>query len=421
MNLFCVGLSHHTANVETREHFPAAGKQTPCCAVRDAREALLLTTCNRVEVPCRRRKAYGDGRNRTLPFAARSTSRRGTLPCFTAMKTPIAPNIFSACASGLDSMVVGETGVLGQGEKDLRSRRASTGGPGPYLHRLFQRAFRAAKQVRTHTDITRGSVSVGSVAVDLAAKIFGRRIGKVLVLGAGREQRADCACARLPWRDRFPGISNRSLERATNWSRWSAASPFHSSVAGPVPHMIDILITSTASSSPLLTREFPGYLRDRIDRPLFIIDIAVPRNARRERKRNGRCLPYDIDSLQAVAEQTLALRGNKSRRRRKSRGPRGKFSGDNRARTTVAGAKHGASANRREFRFALRNVSDKLVLGTRGSELARTQARMVESALREKWSELTIETKIIQTRGDQQRGDFGIVDVPGWAEGIVHW
>ncbi len=88
-------------------------------------------------------------------------------------------------ASGLDSMVVGETEVLGQAKQAYAEARES-GGAGPLLHRLFQRAFRVAKQVRTHTDITRGAVSVGSVAVELAVKIFGELRGrKVLLLGAG--------------------------------------------------------------------------------------------------------------------------------------------------------------------------------------------------------------------------------------------
>src|SRR5205807_5829710 len=117
-------------------------------------------------------------------------------------------------ASGLDSMVVGETEILGQAKKTYESARQS-GAAGPCLHRLFQRAFRVAKQVRTHTDITRGAVSVGSVAVDLAQRIFGK-LGdcKVLVLGAG-ETSERTARALISRGARDLRVSNRSIDRAS--------------------------------------------------------------------------------------------------------------------------------------------------------------------------------------------------------------
>src|SRR6185437_9435078 len=116
-------------------------------------------------------------------------------------------------ASGLDSMVIGETEILGQAKKAYEAARAS-GAAGRYLHRLFQRAFRVAKQVRTHTDIARGAVSVGSVAVDLAQKIFGD-LGncKVLVLGAG-ETSEKTARALISRGVTDLRVSNRSTDRA---------------------------------------------------------------------------------------------------------------------------------------------------------------------------------------------------------------
>src|SRR6202040_2930557 len=116
-------------------------------------------------------------------------------------------------ASGLDSMVVGETEILGQAKKAYESARRS-GAAGPYLHRLFQRAFRVAKQVRSRTEITRGAVSVGSVAVDLAQKIFGNLAGrKVLVLGAGETSERTARALVSRGVDDLR-VSNRSLERA---------------------------------------------------------------------------------------------------------------------------------------------------------------------------------------------------------------
>ena len=166
MNLFCVGLSHHTANVETRERF--AGDAETECVLRDSgcAEALFLPTCNRVEV-------YGTAERRvSTEEIARCLSRNidkdlsheETAAFYRFEDIKCVRHLFRV-ASGIDSMVVGETEVFGQVKKAYESAR-NAGAAGPTLHRLFQRAFRAAKQVRTHTDITRGAVSVGSVAVN---------------------------------------------------------------------------------------------------------------------------------------------------------------------------------------------------------------------------------------------------------------
>jgi glutamyl-tRNA reductase len=174
---------------------------------------------------------------------------------------------------------------------------------------LFQRAFRVAKQVRTHTDITRGSVSVGSVAVDLAQRIFGQlRNCKVLVLGAGEtsERTARALVSRGVTDLR---VSNRSSDRAEELARLVGGQATRFDEWASQCREIDILITSTSSETPLVTSEnLSAMLRNRIDRPLFIIDIAVPRDVDpRVNEMEGVYL-YDIDSLQSVAEQSLALR-----------------------------------------------------------------------------------------------------------------
>jgi glutamyl-tRNA reductase len=314
MNLFCVGLSHHTANVETRERF--AGHAETDCILRSegCAEALLLTTCNRVEV-------YGASEKRisTDEIARCLMSGAGSLSAATDGHHNQAPPFYryegAKCvqhlfrvASGLDSMVVGETEILGQTKKAYERARAS-GAAGPYLHRLFQHAFRVAKQVRTHTEITRGSVSVGSVAVDLAQRIFGRLNNcKVLVLGAG-ETSERTARALVSRGVNDLRVSNRSIDRAYELARivGGRAIPFDE-----WPEQcrdIDILITSTSSETPLLTpANLAPMLRNRIDRPLFIIDIAVPRDVDPKVNELDGVYLYDIDSLQSVAEQSLALR-----------------------------------------------------------------------------------------------------------------
>jgi glutamyl-tRNA reductase len=206
-------------------------------------------------------------------------------------------------------MVVGESEILGQAKRAYESARQS-GAVGPYLHRLFQRAFRVAKQVRTHTEIARGAVSVGSVAVDLAQRIFGKLTNcKVLVLGAGEtsERTARALVSRSVSDIR---VSNRSADRANELAQavgGCAVVPFNEWMVQC--REIDILITSTASEMPLLTPDkLAPMLRGRVDRPLFIVDIAVPRDVDPSVNEMDGVYLYDIDSIRSVAEQSLALR-----------------------------------------------------------------------------------------------------------------
>jgi glutamyl-tRNA reductase len=174
---------------------------------------------------------------------------------------------------------------------------------------LFQRAFRVAKQVRTHTDIARGAVSVGSVAVDLAQRIFGKLSDcKVLVLGAG-ETSERTARALISRGVSDLRVSNRSTDRAVELAQAVGGRAVSFDEWTPQLREIDILITSTASETPLLTPEkLAPMLRERVDRPLFIIDIAVPRDVDPSVNEMEGVYLYDIDSLQSVAEQSLALR-----------------------------------------------------------------------------------------------------------------
>jgi glutamyl-tRNA reductase len=308
MNLLCVGLSYHTADVATLERF--GGNAEIDCLLRSSgcAEALVLATCNRVEV-----YAASESRVSTLDIA-RCLDRKidgRTSPesaLFYRYEDAQCVRHLFRVACGIDSMVVGETEILGQAKKAYEAARSS-GAAGPHLHRLFQRAFRVAKQVRTHTDITRGAVSVGSVAVDLAQKIFGDlRNCKVLVLGAGEtsEKTARALVSRgVP----DLRVSNRSGERAENLAQLTAARVVPFETWPNECREIDILITSTSSELPLLSREkLAPTVRERIDRPLFIIDIAVPRNVDAGVNDLEGVYLYDIDSLQSIAEQSLAMR-----------------------------------------------------------------------------------------------------------------
>jgi glutamyl-tRNA reductase len=308
MNLFCVGLSHRTANVEMRERYARnSGIGRALREKGDCTEALLLSTCNRVEV-------YGVSEH---PIENATIARHLLATAIEADEEhaafyrhegdDCAQHLFRV-ACGLDSMVLGETEVLGQAKQAYESAR-ETGGAGPLLHRLFQRAFRVAKQVRTHTQITRGAVSVGSVAVDLAGKIFGDlKNRKVLIVGAG-ETSERTARALLSRGVSDLRVTNRSGDRAENLAAAVNGRAIPFAKWETQCREVDILISSTAADEPLLTREkLAPILSDRWDRPLFIIDIAVPRDVAPEVNEMEGVFLYDIDSLRSIAEQSLAQR-----------------------------------------------------------------------------------------------------------------
>ena len=306
MNFFCVGISHHTASVETRERYAGRATEQELLASGAWKEALVLSTCNRVEI-------YGSSEGpvateEIIPALWQSNADLDDNEVLYRYDGENCAQHLFRVVAGLDSMVIGETEILGQAKKAYEAARSS-GSAGPLLHRLFQRAFRVAKQVRTSTDITRGAVSVGSVAVDLAVKIFGDlRECSVLVLGAGEtsERTARALNSRGVTDIR---VSNRSFERAQNLAELvhGRAVPFDNWTEQC--REIDILISSTSAEEPVVTPErLSPMLRSRPDRPLFIIDIAVPRDVAPEVNEMDGVYLYDIDALQSIAEQSLAMR-----------------------------------------------------------------------------------------------------------------
>lgn len=309
MNLFCVGISHHTANVETRERF--VGHAAIDRRLREevgCSEALLLTTCNRVEVYAASEQQIPTGRIAQCLLATGMTPLENEFEVFYRHEAQQCVQHLFRVTSGLDSMVIGETEILGQAKKAYAAARES-GAAGPFLHRLFQRAFRVAKQVRSRTEITRGAVSVGSVAVDLAEQIFGHfESRKVLLLGAGEaSERTARALTKRGVRD--IRVVNRSADRAEALAALIGGRAVAMEDWEMHCREVDILISSTAAPTPFVTRaNLAPLLCDRLDRPLFIIDIAVPRDVAPEVNEMEGVFLYDIDSLQSIAQQSLALR-----------------------------------------------------------------------------------------------------------------
>lgn len=313
MNIICLGLSHHTASVELREKFAVADADLTQAAERlgsmeGIRESVIVSTCNRMEL-------YAATNDVRLGFEAldrflgrRASEHHYDPNVFYQYDTPQSIRHLFRVVSGLDSMVLGETEILGQVKKAY-SAASANGRTARHLNKLFQRAFNVAKEVRTQTNITRGPVSVGSATVDLAEKIFGRLAAcKVMILGAG--ETSEMTLRTLFSRGvRNILVSNRSHERAVKLAAemGGEAVPFGEWEA-PLRD-IDILIGSTAAPYPVLTREnLAPVMGRRKNRPLFVIDLAVPRDVDPAVNKLEGVYLYDIDSLQAIAKQSMEVR-----------------------------------------------------------------------------------------------------------------
>jgi glutamyl-tRNA reductase len=311
MEILCLGLSHHTAPIELREKFAIPDGQLAEAAgelahARGVDEAVIVSTCNRVEF-------YVAAEDAAQGFAAVSefVAARAGVPegeTFFQHLSPRAVRHLFRVVCGLESMVLGETEILGQVKKAYAAA-AQGGATSRHLNKLFQRAFNVAKEVRTHTAITRGSVSVGSVAVDLAEKIFGKLAHcHVMILGAGEtgEMTAGALKARGV---RSIFVANRSFDRAAALAESMGGRAIHFDEWPREFHDIDILIGSTSAPHHVLTKQqLAPIMRTRPDRPLFCIDLAVPRDIEPAVNDLDGVYVYDIDSLQRIADDSMAVR-----------------------------------------------------------------------------------------------------------------
>jgi glutamyl-tRNA reductase len=312
--LVVLGLSHHSSPVSVRERFAFPEARVPAAlqSLRDsgvADEAVILSTCNRVEI-------YAV--TQLEPPKAFAALREFLVTCHD-YRDPLTDEIYNLTepqslyhlfkvACGLDSMVLGETEVLGQLKKayDLALRNGHTGGR---LNKAFQRAFNVAKHIRTETNIQRGSVSVGSVAVELAEKIFSRLSDRdVMIIGAG-DTSEKTARALLSRGARSILVSNRSHEKAVALAAQlgGRAVPF-SGWADEFAN-IDIVVSSTSAPDYILDRvKLAPLMKLRRNRPLLLIDIAVPRDIEPEVNFLEDVYLYNIDDLQAIANDYLKQR-----------------------------------------------------------------------------------------------------------------
>jgi glutamyl-tRNA reductase len=312
--LFVAGMNHRTAPVAVREQLALEEEKVREILADLAgrgllEEIMILSTCNRVEV-------YGvaavPGEARSLAFgrlgSQRGLSWRDLEPLlYTVTGEEAALHAFRVAAS-LDSMVLGEPQILGQ-VKDAFALAQSAGTAGPVLHALMSQAFSAAKRVRSKTEVGRLAVSIAYAAVELARKIFEGLEGKsVLLVGAG--EMSELAARHLIDDGALPVyVANRTWSRAQDLARGLGGVPVPYDQIEATLALVDIVITSTAAPEPIVTAaQVRAALQARRGRPLFFIDISVPRNVEPAVNDLENAFCYDIDDLRSVVESNLKER-----------------------------------------------------------------------------------------------------------------
>jgi glutamyl-tRNA reductase len=314
MPILVLGLSHRTAPVVLRERFAFADALLPETLARLrqsglADEAVILSTCNRVELyvstAADPRKVFPD----LLEFLRACHDFRDpvTNELYQLDEPHSIEHLFKV-ACGLDSMVVGETEILGQLKKayDLALQHRQTG---PALNKAFQRAFHVAKQVRTETNIQRGATSVAAAAVQLAEKIFNALDDRrVMVIGAG-ETSEKAARALLSRGARSILVANRSYDRAMALAgELGGRAVRFENWAAEFRH-VDVIISSTSAPHYILDcARLAPLMALRHNAPLLLIDIAVPRDIDPEVNLLDNVYLYNVDDLQAIADDSLKQR-----------------------------------------------------------------------------------------------------------------
>ena len=317
MAVWTLGLNHHTAPLDLRGRFAFAVDQL-APTLQQLREnlagpsesppeAAILSTCNRTEIYCASER---DATHDTLHWLAQA----GGVPTQELQKhiyllqgNEAARHAFRV-ASGLDSMVLGEAQILGQFKDAVRAAEQA-GALGTTLNQLFQRSFAVAKEVRTSTEVGAHSISMAAASVRLAAQLFeDLRDIRVLFVGAGEmiELVATHFAARVP---RGMAIANRTLERGEHLASRFGAEVLRLSDLPERLHEFDAVISCTASSLPLIgLGAVERALRRRKHRPMFMVDLAVPRDIEPEVKGLDDVFLYTVDDLASVVQAGQAQR-----------------------------------------------------------------------------------------------------------------
>ena len=311
MNLFVAGLSYKTAPVAVREQLAVQASRLSCYGCRlkvrgDLSEVVLVSTCNRVEIygvgprmSDRANVLFRELAGRDIDFSSHLYVKEGAA----------AVEHLFCVASGLDSMVIGETEITGQIKQAYQAAQLAKL-TGRVTNRLFQTALQVAKEIRTQTAIGRGATSVGSVAVELAERIFDQDLSRktVMIIGAGKMGEA-CVRHLAKKGARSVLVANRSYERALGLANEFGGRAVRIDECLPAMAEADIVVSSTGSPEIILRRdEVASVMQSRRNRPLFLIDIAVPRDIDAEVEQLDNVYLYNVDHLEALVRENVRQR-----------------------------------------------------------------------------------------------------------------
>jgi glutamyl-tRNA reductase len=313
MKLALAGINHHTAPVQVREKLALRHEEVPTALLdmqtRGAKEALILSTCNRVEITATLADDFAaDQLLEGLIGNRPDLSWEAVRPHLYVHEDVAAIRHLFRVASSLDSMIVGEPQILGQLKQAyLQAREQGT--IGTVLDAVLTRAFNVAKRIRTETDIGQNAVSVSYAAVELAREIFGSLNRKrVLIIGAGKMSEG---AARNLLRAGVTEIlvTNRTPQRAQQMAEAFRGEVVPYEVFPQRLAEVDIVIASSGAPDYVITRDLmQQVIEERKNQPMFLIDIAVPRNIEPQVNRLEHVFLYDIDDLQRLAERNLQTR-----------------------------------------------------------------------------------------------------------------
>ncbi|MBI4665778.1 MAG: glutamyl-tRNA reductase [Nitrospinae bacterium] len=321
MNLVVLGLNHNTAPVEVREKLSVSGQglKDQLLMIKErapeVREEVILSTCNRVEIYAlvgdikhgveSLKKFLCDYHEIDLESLEKST--------YIYALEEAVEHLFKV-SSSLDSMVIGEPQILGQ-VKDAYKEARELAVTGSILNNLFERSFSVAKRVRTETAIAENAVSISYAAVELARKIFSDISGKtVLLIGAG--EMIELACKHLIAQGvKTVLVSNRTYDRAVELAkRFNGEAVLFDDLHEEL-RRCDIVISSTGAPHFVVRKDLATkVISERHNRPMFFIDIAVPRDIEPSVNEIDNCYVYDIDDLKSVVDSNLAERAKEARK-----------------------------------------------------------------------------------------------------------
>lgn len=309
MQLYVIGVNHNTAPIQIRENV-AFNSEHLASALReltssDAAEAAILSTCNRTELYC-----STDNPQKLINWLSQyhKLETKNIAPYIYTLPDNEAVKHAFRVASGLDSMVLGEPQILGQFKQSVKIAQ-DAGTLGTLLHKLFQRTFEVAKEVRTNTDIGANSISMAAAAVKLAQRIFGNiNDQKVLFIGAG-EMIALCADHFAAQKPKSMVVANRTLERGLELATKIGGQAI---LLNDLPERFaefDIVVTSTASQLPIIGLGMvESAIKTRRHRPIFMVDLAVPRDIEPEVAELDDVFLYTVDDLAQVVTDGMVNR-----------------------------------------------------------------------------------------------------------------